>query len=147
MGSKIKITQDPNKVRIPLDVCKSMTLAQIRSTPEYKKLTPFGSYINISGTYKFGCKSELRKAELCRVMDNPKAYWLKNLKNLKEHQNSCKRKRKTRKGMCLTKARKPDKQGKCSSKKYSHKGITTTGKPCCYRRKMSQKTINKRLKK
>lgn len=145
MSTKIKRKQNPNDVRIPYDECKKMTLAQIKKTPQYKKLTPFGTYENVSGTYHYGCKSELRKEQLCIALDNPEAYWKKNIANKNKNSNSCKRKRQTRKGKCLVKARKP-KNGECKSKKYKYKGVTTLGRPCCYKRKMSQKTMNKRLK-
>ena len=135
------------EVRIPYDVCKKMTLKQIRKTPQYKKLSPYGLVQNISGTYKYGAKSSMRKEELCKTLDNPKEYMKKALKSKRDKKNMSKRKRSTRASQCLyPKARVPV-DGKCRSTEFKHLGVMQNGKTkCCYKKKQSSKTKSKRLR-
>ena len=126
-------------IRLPLDQCQGMTLKQIRRSIEYKSLTPLGKK-NRSGSYRYGNKSYLRKTELCRVLDNPSSYHtqVKNAKKVKKNMGP--RKRKTRKGDCLVAIRKLP----CNGPVYQHRGLTTTGKQCCFKRKQSKKVTDKR---
>ena len=134
---KSEITADK---KLPISNCENMTVAQIRQTPEYKGLTPLGK-MNKSGSYRFGHKSTMRKAELCRVLANPSLYHRANaeLKDAKKPYGA--RKRATRKGECLVEKRKIP----CNDPVYKYQAVTTTGKPCCFKKQMKQKTINKRL--
>ena len=128
--------------KIPYSVCMKMTLKEIRKTPKYKSLSPLGK-INKSGTYKYGNKSSANKEELCRIMNNPQKYQEKVKKNKSKGVNSSKRKRSTRKGLCLVAARKiPCK----TTGKFKYEGVTTIGKRCCYKKEMSKKTREKRLR-
>ena len=126
--------------RLPLSTCQGMTVKAIRKTKEYKGLTPLGK-INKSGSYRYGHKSTMRKADLCRVLDNPSLYHraMKELKSQKK--NAGPRKRSTRKGECLVEARKIP----CSGPVFKFQAVTTTGKACCFKKQMKAKTIAKRL--
>lgn len=125
----------------------------LKDTEAYKKLSPFGTYQTKSGKYNYGNKSYLKKEDLCKVLMNPKIYFKKNKKeckndkkyHLKRQLEKKNRVRESRKGMCPNE-RKPDEQENCPGKNlnYQFKGLTTTGKDCCYKRKMTKKTINKR---
>ena len=129
----------------------------LKDTEAYKNLSPFGTYQTNSGKYNYGNKSYLKKKELCKVLMNPKNYFRKNAaecrKDKKYHEKRPAEKknriRKTRKGECPNK-RKPDPStNDCPNPQnpdYLHKGLTTTGKDCCYKRKMGKKTMNKRRK-
>ena len=131
----------PKDKRLPYSVCSQMTVRQIRQTPEYKGLTPLGK-LNKSGTYKYGNKSTMRKEALCQALDNPKRYHEQIISAKKEGKNTGPRKRKTRKGECLVAQRKLP----CDGQVYKYEGVTTTGKSCCFKKKMSKKTIDKRLR-
>ena len=128
-------------IRLPLGQCHGMTLKQIRSSIEYKSLTPLGKK-NTSGSYRYGNKSYLRKAELCKVLDNPSSYHSKVKVAKKAKKNLGPRKRKTRKGDCLVAERKIP----CNGPLFKHKGLTTTGEDCCFKRKQSKKVTDKRRK-
>ncbi len=128
-------------MRLSQHVCENMTVKEIRKTPQYKGLTPLGVR-NASGTYRYGHKSTMKKAELCKVLANPTLYHTQNAK-LKEAKKSYgARKRNSRKGECNVRARKVP----CEGDVYRFRGVTTTGQACCFKRRMSQKTIDKRLK-
>ena len=126
--------------RLPMSVCSGMTVKQIRKSKEYKGLTPLGKQ-NASGSYRYGHKSTMRKADLCRVLDNPSLYHraMKELKSQKK--NAGPRKRTTRKGECLVEARKIP----CTGPVFKFQAVTTTGKACCFKKQMKAKTIAKRL--
>jgi hypothetical protein len=128
-------------IRLPYEKCKGMTVREIRRTKEYKALTPLGVK-NPSGAYRFGNKSTMNKEELCKALDNPTAYHKKIKKLISQKKNAGPRKRSTRKGLCLA----PKRKVPCSDPAFPHKGVTTTGKACCYKNKQSEKTMNKRLK-
>lgn len=129
----------------------------LKDTEAYKQLSPFGTYKNSSGKYNYGNKSYLKKKELCLVLMNPKMYFKQNAKECKKdkkyHQKRPAEKknriRETRKGQCPNK-RKPDAgTNECPNSQnpeFMYKGLTTTGVSCCYKRKMSKKTMNKRKK-
>jgi len=134
---KSKIVADK---RLPLAQCEGMTVKQIRKTPEYKGLTPLGK-LNVSGSYRYGHKSTMRKSELCRVLDNPSLYHTEMRALKSQKKTSGPRKRDTRKGLCLVAKRKIP----CTDSVYKFQGVTTTGQACCYKKQMKQKTINKRL--
>jgi hypothetical protein len=126
---------------IPYDQCMSMTVRELRQTPQYKNLTPLGIR-NISGHYRYGNKSTMRKEDLCRALSNPAAYQ-RHIKKLKdEKQKAGPRKRETRKGQCNG----PRRQPPCTDPVYRHLGYTTTGRQCCYKREMTEKTKNKRMR-
>jgi len=126
--------------RLSQSVCEGMTVKQIRASKEYKGLTPLGK-LNVSGSYRYGHKSTMRKAELCRVLANPSLYHreMKALKSAKKMAGI--RKRSTRAGECLVEKRKIP----CNDPVYKFQAVTTSGKPCCFKKQMKQKTINKRL--
>ena len=126
--------------RLPLAQCEGMTVKQIRKTKEYKGLTPLGKQ-NKSGSYRYGHKSTMRKADLCRVLDNPSLYHRQMAELKSQKKNAGPRKRSTRKGECLVEARKIP----CNGKVFKFQAVTTTGKACCFKKQMKQKTINKRL--
>lgn len=131
-----RITKDK---KLNLSKCLSMTVKQIKQTPEYKGLTPLGK-LNKSGAYHYGNKSTMKKHELCIALSNPKMYHMK-IKLLKDQKKKAgTRKRPSRKGRCID----PKRKLPCNTLLYKHEGLTTTGKPCCFKRKMSQQTINKR---
>lgn len=134
------MSQVRKDIRLPYTICSAMTVREIRRTKEYRSLTPLGVK-NVSGSYKHGNKSTMKKESLCRALDNPEKYHneIKNL--ISQKKNAGPRKRKTRKGLCLVPKRKPP----CSDSKFSHKGLTTTGRSCCYKKKQSEKTMKKRL--
>lgn len=125
----------------------------LKDTEAYKNLSPFGTYQNESGKYNYGSKSYLKKKELCQVLMNPKLYFEKNTKECKKDKKYHKKRpvekknriRASRKGMCPNE-RKPDSSSNCPgiNKDFQFKGLTTTGKDCCYKRKMAKKTIDKR---
>ena len=128
-------------MRLSQHVCENMTVKQIRQTPQYKGLTPLGRR-NVSGSYRYGHKSTMKKSELCKVLANPSLYHSENLKLKDEKKPYGARKRASRKGECNVVARKVP----CEGQVYKHRGVTTTGEACCFKRKMSKKTIDKRLK-
>lgn len=125
---------------LSLSQCENMTVKQIRQTKEYKGLTPLGKQ-NKSGSYRYGHKSTMRKAELCRVLANPSLYHTANLELKETKKPYGARKRETRKGECLVAKRKIP----CNDAVYKFQGVTTTGKACCFKKQMKTKTINKRL--
>ena len=126
--------------RLPLDMCMKMTIKEIRATKEYASLTPLGKK-NKSGAYKYGNKSYLNKKPLCEALDNPSGYQAKILDLKLQKKNAGPRKRSTRKGKCPAKRNKK----KCPAS-HPHKGLTTTGKSCCYKKKQSAKVVAKRSK-
>ena len=128
-------------LRLTYDECVRMSVRDIRQTEEYKRLTPLGKY-NTSGTYHYGNKSRMRKHDLCTALDNPKKYheYIQTLKV--DKRNAATRKRSTRKGLCLTKKR----QVPCDGGDFPHKGLTSTGQECCFKKKQSKKTMDKRRK-
>ena len=137
-----KIRKNSIKPDQPLrqSVCESMTVKQIRASKQYKGLTPLGKQ-NKSGSYRYGHKSTMRKAELCRVLANPSLYHSANIKLKGEKKPYGARKRSSRKGECLVEKRKIP----CNDPVYKYQAVTTTGRPCCFKKQMKQKTINKRL--
>ena len=134
-----------------LTECKDeKTLKEIRKTKAYKMLIPYKvgkrKKANPNQKYHFGYKSTMRKDELCEALSNPKAYHKKLRKaygtgKKPDIKSLGPRKRFSRKGDCRPYRRKPP----CSGS-TPHKGITTTAKPCCYKRKQSEKTQAKRRK-
>ena len=122
--------------------CMSMSVKKIRASKEYKNLTPLGKK-NPSGSYKYGNKSYMRKKELCKALSDPAEYHRK-IANMKAQKiNAGPRKRPGRAGECNPKKRRPVK-GKCVNPTHKHKGITTTGVECCYKKPMTEKTLKKR---
>lgn len=125
----------------------------LKDTEAYKKLSPFGTYQTNTGKYNYGNKSYLKKKELCLVLMNPKMYFKKNKKECKKdkkyHEKRPNEKknrvRQSRKGMCPNK-RKTDVNDNCpgTDESFKFKGLTTTGKDCCYKKKMSRKVLNRR---
>lgn len=126
----------------------------LKDTEAYKKLSPFGTYETKTGKYNYGNKSYLNKRDLCKVLMNPEIYFEKNIEECKKDKKFHKKReeeeknriRPSRKGQCPSK-REPNPISKeCETEEYQFKGITTTGKDCCYKKKMTKKTINKRQK-
>lgn len=126
--------------RIPFDECMKMSIREIRKTREYGGLTPMGKQ-NDTGKYRFGNKSYLNKRELCKALDNPTSYHKKIEKMKKQKKNAGPRKRSTRQGDCP----KPRNNKVCSGS-HAHKGLTTSGKHCCYKKQQSEKVAKKRVK-
>jgi hypothetical protein len=137
------------KVLMDINECNQKTLKQIRKSRAYRNLIPFGvgkrRKANPNQKYHFGNKSTMRKAELCEALSNPKAYHKKLKKayadgkknNIK---NTGPRKRYSRTGECRPYRRKPP----CEAP-TPYEGITTAATPCCYKKKQSEATKNKRL--
>ena len=128
----------------------------LKDTNAYKQLSPFGTYKNPSGKYNYGNKSYLKKKELCLVLMNPKMYFKENVKQCKKDKKYHEKRpiekknriRNSRKGQCPNK-RKPNEINECpnpQNPEHIFKGLTTTGNDCCYKKKMSKKTMNKRKK-
>jgi len=144
MSSKAKSKKSSkvvHDIRLPYEECMKKTFRQIKKTKEYAVLTPLGIY-NPSRAYHDGHKSTMSKTELCKALDDPKAYHAAN-KKLKEAKKAFgARKRTTRKGQCLVAARKIP----CTGKTYKHEGVTTTGQACCFKKKQSKATMEKRLR-
>jgi hypothetical protein len=136
-----KIPSVQKDKRLPYSDCIRMTVRQIRQSDEYKGLTPLGKQ-NASGAYHYGSKSTMNKESLCRALDNPKRYQEMVKKFKEKNENMGPRKRSTRKGQCLVAKRKVP----CITEEYKYEGVTTTGERCCFKNKMSKKTIEKRLK-
>lgn len=126
-------------LRLPYNTCKEMTIKEIRKTKEYASLTPLGQK-NKTGKYRFGNKSYLSKEKLCQALDNPKAYQKKIKELKKKNVNAGPRKRSTREGKCPV-----HRDNKVCHGTHPHKGLTTTGKPCCYKKKQSEKVVKKRM--
>lgn len=129
----------------------------LKDTEAYKKLSPFGTYQTETGKYNYGNKSYLKKKDLCLVLMNPSMYFEKNKdeckKDRKYHEKRPKERknriRDSRKGECPNNRKPNVATNECPNSKnpeYSHKGLTTTGKDCCYKRKMSKKVMNRRRK-
>ena len=134
-----KLSVKPDQ-KLSQAVCENMTVKQIRKSDAYRGLTPLGKQ-NRSGSYRYGHKSTMRKAELCRVLANPSLYHSSNIALKEAKKVFGARKRSTRKGECLVEARKIP----CNGPVFKFQAITSTGKPCCFKKQMKQKTINKRL--
>ena len=133
----------PSRYDIPWNdsrSCMDLTMKQIKAHDRYKYLTPLGKP-NESGSYHHGRKSTMRKAELCKALENPKAYHKSNKRVV--HGD---RIRVTRAGFCNPKTRKYSKTRGCSNPGWPHKGYTSTGRLCCYKRPQSAKTLAKNLK-
>ena len=136
-----KSTKQVHDIRLPYEECMKKTFRQIKKTKEYAVLTPLGVY-NPSRAYHDGHKSTMNKVELCKALDNPKTYHAAN-KKLKEAKKPFgARKRNTRKGKCLVSARKIP----CTGETYKHEGVTTTGERCCFKKKQTTATMEKRLR-
>lgn len=153
-ASKSKKTSSPKSARrytktlMDINECMTKTLKEIRKTQSYKRLIPYGvgkrKGENPNQKYHFGNKSTMRKAELCEALSNPKKYHMKLKKaygdgKKKSIKNTGPRKRYSRTGDCRPYRRKPP----CKGDK-PHKGVTTTGEACCYKKKQSEATIAKR---
>jgi len=119
--------------------CMDKTIKQIRRTAAYKKLVPFGTYMNKSQKYHYGRRSVMKKGSLCQSLSDPIKYHRKIKRNFDKNRNSSKRKRDSRLGDCRPYQRRPP----CSNT-HKHVGVTTTSNKCCYKRKMSKKTLAKR---
>lgn len=133
------ISTSVKDLRLPYNACKEMTIKEIRNTKEYASLTPLGQK-NVTGKYRFGNKSYLNKEKLCQALDNPVAYQ-KKIKELKKKSvNAGPRKRSTREGNCPV-----HRDMKVCPPSHANKGLTTTGKPCCYKKQQSEKVVRKRM--
>ena len=148
-SKKTKTKKVYTKRLMNVNKCMNKTLKQIRKSEAYHNLIPFGvgkrRSANPNKKYHFGSKSTMRKQELCEALSNPKAYHNKLKKaygtgKRKQIKNTGRRKRFSRTGDCRPYKRKPPCKG---SKK--NEGVTTTGQPCCYKKKQSAATKRKRL--
>ena len=131
----------PKDKKLNEGICLGMTVKQIRKTPEYKGLTPLGKQ-NKSGSYRYGNKSTMRKADLCRVLNDPQSYHTQMAELKSQKKNAGPRKRASRTGMCLVEKRRIP----CNDKVYKFEGVTMTAEKCCYKKAMKPKTIAKRMK-
>ena len=156
--SKSKNKKSPKSARkytkmlMDLNECMTKTLKEIRKTKAYKRLIPYGvgkrKSENPKQKYHFGNKSTLRKAPLCEAMSNPKSYHKKLKKaygtgKKKQIKNTGTRKRYSRTGDCRPFSG-PNKRTPPCSGSHKNKGLTTTGKSCCYKKKQSAATKAKR---
>ena len=147
-GARAKKVVNKKKSVVPIKdkklnegICMGMTVKQIRQTSEYKGLTPLGKQ-NKSGSYRYGHKSTMRKAELCRVLNDPQMYHSQMAELKSQKKNAGPRKRASRKGSCLVARRKTP----CDDRVYKFEGVTTTGEKCCFKKAMKSKTMAKRMK-
>ena len=131
----------PKDKKLNEGICSGMTMKQIKKSPEYKGLTPLGKQ-NKSGSYRYGHKSTMRKAELCRVLNDPQTYHSQMAELKSQKKNAGPRKRASRKGACLVAKRKIP----CNDTTYKFEGVTMTGEKCCYKKAMKPKTMAKRMK-
>lgn len=125
--------------RLPYEDCMLMSIRDIRQTKEYASLTPMGKK-NDTGKYRFGNKSYMNKKDLCKALNDPDAYHKKIEDLKKKGENAGPRKRPTREGECPVHRNKKE----CMAP-HPHKGLTTTGKSCCYKKKQSDKVLEKRI--
>lgn len=154
-------TGDFNKLKdkklgeLSYDDCMSLTLKDIRQLKAYQELTP-SSDIEIrksgKGVYRFGCKSTASKHQLCRFLSNPETYYEivkeANKKSTPEQRKLYKLRDRTgqRIGLCVPKIRLPSENGECNKHPdYIHKGLTTTGEDCCFKKKQSDKVRKERI--
>ena len=137
------------KQLMDINKCMSMKLKQIRKTTAYKNLIPYGvgkrKAANPNQKYHFGNKSTMRKGELCEALSQPQQYHRKIRKaygtgKRKSIKPTGPRKRYSRTGDCRPYRRKPP----CKAP-TKFKGVTTTGKKCCYKKRQSEATKQKRL--
>ena len=131
-------------IRMPYQNCMDMTFREIKNSRQYALLTPMGIY-NPSRAYHEGHKSTMRKKELCETLDDPKKYHERNKKLKEKGKAYGARDRKSRKGMCLVKAR----QLPCNGPIFKFEGLTTTGEKCCFklpRKKGNEKNTMKTMK-
>ena len=134
------------KALMDYNSCMDKTVKQIRKSSAYKDLVPFGTYKNPK-SYHFGKRSYMKKTELCEALSDPKKYHAEIKKNYgtgkrtgaNKITNSGPRKRFSRLGNCT-----PSKRKQPCKAPFRHKGITTTAKPCCYKKPQSAKTQAKR---
>ena len=138
---KKSVKSPPKDKKLDEGICTGMTVKQIRKTPEYKGLTPLGK-ANKSGSYRYGNKSTMRKADLCRVLNDPQSYHTQIAQLKSQKKNAGPRKRSSRKGQCLVEKRKIP----CNDTTYQFEGVTMTGEKCCYKKAMKAKTMAKRMK-
>ena len=139
--TKKVVALPPKDKKLDEGICMGMTMKQLKKSPEYKGLTPLGKQ-NKSGSYRYGHKSTMRKAELCRVLNDPQTYHSQMAELKSQKKNASGRQRSSRKGACLVAKRKIP----CNDKVYKFEGVTTTGDKCCYKKAMKPKTMAKRMK-
>jgi len=135
--------------KIDEDICKKMTLKQLRQTALYKKLhydpKRRPARAGKQGS-RFGNKSYLNKAQLCKYLSNPKQYETDLDKTYKTSKRSGPRVRKTRAGDCIPKTRVPS-QGKCNKNgEFKFVGETSSKIKCCYKKKQGLKSSTRQKK-
>ena len=145
----LKYKNNTNITRIDEDICKKMTLKQLRQTALYKKLDydPQRSpkRAGKQGS-RFGNKAYLNTAQLCKYLSNPKQYEADLDKAYKKSNRSGPRVRKTRAGDCIPKTRVPS-QGKCNKNgEFKFVGETSSGVKCCYKKKQGNKSGTRQKK-
>ena len=153
--SKSKSSRKYTKTLMDLNECMSKTLKEIRKSKAYKRLIPYGvgkrKIANPNQKYHFGSKSTMRKAPLCEALSNPKAYHKKLKKaygtgKKAAIKNTGPRKRYSRKGDCRPFSGPNKRTPPCRQTNFPHRGLTTSGKSCCYKKKQSQATKDKRAR-
>jgi len=145
----LKYKNNTSITRIDEDICKKMTLKQLRQTALYKKLyyDPKGRPAS-SGKQgsRFGNKSYLNKAQLCKYLSNPKQYEADLDKAYKISNRSGPRVRRTRAGDCIPKTRVPT-NSKCNANgEFKFAGETSSGIKCCYKKKQGNKSSTRQRK-
>ncbi len=133
--------------QININICRKMTVRQLRDTALYRKLyfdpqnRPRRSG---KGGDRFGFKSYLNKEELCKYLSNPSKYEqdLNNIYNKQGKKRAGPRIRPTRAGNCIPKERLPNNR-KCDNKSFPHIGKTSSNTDCCYKKKQNTTALNK----
>jgi len=145
----LKYKNDTTINQIDENICKKMTLKQLRQTALYKKLhyDPQGRLARAGKQgARFGNKSYLNKAQLCKYLNNPKQYEADLNKAYKISNRSGPRIRRTRAGDCIPKPRVPT-NGKCKKNgEYKFTGKTSSGIKCCYKKKQGNKSSTRQKK-
>lgn len=135
--------------RLDENICKQMTLKQLRQTALYKNLhyDPQNrpSWSGKKGS-RFGKKSYLSKGELCKYLNNPKQYFTDLDKTYANKKRAGPRIRKTRAGDCIPKSRVPINNNCNSNGEFKHPGKTSSGIDCCYKKKQKNKSSRRQNK-
>ena len=129
-------------------ICQQMTLKQLRQTALYKNLyyDPQNRPARGKQGSRFGKKSYLSKAELCKYLNDPKKYVDDLNKTYLNQKRAGPRIRKTRAGDCIPEKRVPV-NNKCNSNgEFKFKGKTSTGINCCYIKKQNTKSAKRQNK-
>ena len=150
VGTEVFKKYENNTVinQIDENICKQMTLKQLRRTALYKKLHYDPQNRPASAGKqgaRFGNKSYLNKAELCKYLSNPSKYIEDLNKKYKTSKRAGPRVRKTRAGDCIPKKRVPVNRRCNKNGDFKFIGETSSSMKCCYKKKQSVSGTNKSL--